>query len=155
MGTSLTTYSQNTADSQTEKLVSQKFALLAKVGHQKKKLSESLGEAILYSGIVSELLAELKELTQEQEDRTPLQKQASLERALRLRNLTRELFENWPKDSELSSLRYNLLTSAGLENEVTLSEDGCVSLSSTRGIELLGMSIGATKEESLSLLTPS
>ena len=154
MTTLSTTSLENTTPSGTTKLVSEKFALLARVGHQKKKLSASLEETTYYSGIVSELhalVADMLAAIQDLPEKTfPLEKE--LEFKLRQKNLVKNLLYTFPEDSEFRTLRSRLLTSAGLESAVTLTSDGWLTPSTALTLDLVALSLGATKEERQSLL---
>lgn len=149
MTTSSTTYSGSTRDSATMKLVSAKFALLAKVGHQKRKLSQSLAETSYYSGIVSELLALVKELSVPLESTLPPDEQLRLRLKSRsqLSNLAKDFIRTYPKDSDLQAIRCSLLDSGGREIGVIITDDGYYSLSSDLILDTVGLSLGATMEE--------
>lgn len=149
MITSLTTCSESTAPSATMKLVSQKFALLAKVGHQKRKHSELLGETEFYSGIVSELLVLVEDMLSVMEAMPDETMNRSAELSFRLvrKKLVNKLLTFYPKDLDLLNLRWDLLTSDGLENVLMFSQGEWPIQSPAQTLDLVGLSLGATREE--------
>lgn len=143
----------NMKTSKTKQLVKAKFALLARVGHLKRKASQSHEQANFYSSIVTELLAvsgEESSLPRQAEDSPEtLLKRAEL-KSRRL-HLIQQLLDFSPRSLESQETHWKLLTSAGLEKEIVVTRDGFLTLSSGLILDNVELLIAATKAQSRSL----
>lgn len=144
----------NMKASEMKKLKGQKFALLARVGHQKKKASVLHEEATFYSTIVTELLAssgEALEFLVSNPDLTiPHNKLRVAQFGSRRLRLIKRLLSYWPPDTESQQRLWSLLTSAGLGMDLVRTSEGSVTLSMDRILNNVARTIEATKELSQS-----
>lgn len=129
-----------TLDSQTKKLVSQKFALLARVGVEKRKALGFQEEAEFYFTTAIEALVILEDVLvflNRAAVRAPSLQPLVNEYESRQRDLIRQLLNYWPKDTESQSRLLNLLDSDGVASHLGYTPEGFVSLSSDQIIESL------------------
>lgn len=149
--TSIATRSNSTTrDSRMERLVRDKFALLARVGHQKRKALASLEEMEFYYGIATELLAllvEAVELLQVVEKAEPALSKHVGTITSRQHHLIRKILRYWPPGTESQERILNLLDLDGLEKVLGTTPDGYVTLSGGLILENVARIIGATREQ--------
>ena len=144
--------SKNSPDLVREKLVRDKYALLARVGQRKREASAFQDEAVFYFTIVTELLAlsaGLLEGLQEAEETNAQVKSRLLEHTSHYHRLIRSLLSFWPKNSESQVRILSLLDCDGLEKALACTPDGYVSLSTDQILENVARAIEVIKEENL------
>lgn len=128
------------------------YALLARVGHQKKKASQFQDETAFYIGIVIELLAlsvEQNDLLQALAGKLVPLKGLSSEHTSQLHNLVKKLHSFWPTNIESQERLLNLLACDGLGKLQGTTPDGLLSLSTDRILRNVAQIIEATKESNL------
>jgi hypothetical protein len=130
-----------------EKLVRDKFALLAKVGVQKRRASQCHRETEYYCGIATEALAVLRDAVDTLQSPDPIHLKSVAKITSRQHHLTRRLLGFWPQNLESQNLHSDLLTSPGLETTLGETEDGYLTLSSGPILKNVERIIAATKEE--------
>lgn len=133
------------------KLRRDKFALLARVGHQKRKASAYLEETEFYYGIVTELLAlsgDLLDLLGVIEKHAPAVTPLLAVLTSRQHHLARLLLDYWPQNSESQSRILDLLDADGLANLLETTEDGYLTLSSDQILANVERIIAPTNKES-------
>lgn len=144
-----TTSSLATLTSEMTKHKRARFALLARVGRQKKEVSQLREETEFYFGIATDLLAlstELVEFLQRAEATAPGLKAYNAVSTSRLHHSIKRLLRSYPSDSDLQKKWLSTLTSDGLATMVGVTADGYLSLSSTQVVNNVARVIEATKE---------
>lgn len=144
------TSSSNTPPSEKEKLKRDKFALLAKVGVQKRRASRFLAETDFYSGTATELLAlsgDLLEVLQSLEEAHPEIKPDLTDLTSQYHRLIKRLLGFWGPDIESQERFSKLLDSDGLAKVLADTPDGYVSLSTDRILRNVERAIEVTKRE--------
>jgi hypothetical protein len=149
----LDTKSNSTSDSSKMiRLTRDKFALLARVGHQKRKVLAYQKEAEFYFTIATETLVTLQAALEVLDSR----EQENGQPDVLLRDLTsslshsvRSLLKYWPSDTESQERLFSLLGHSGLAKTVKTTPDGYLSLSSDLVIGNVARTIALTKEQSL------
>ena len=128
-----------------------RFALLAKVGHQKKEVSQLHEEADFYSTIATELLAlstEQLHLLEKMELLLNKEAQVSLvEISSRHTKLTKRLLSFWPRSTASQSRIFEVLDSVGVAMATDTSEEGYVSPSMDQILNNVARAIEVTKKE--------
>jgi hypothetical protein len=135
-------------DSAMVKQKREKFALLARVGHQKREVCRLHEEADFYSSIVTELLAlstESLTLLVAEEEKHPELKLPILTLVSRQTNLLKRLLNYWPRDSQSQERVCALLESDGLETMTDVSDEGYVSPSMDLILRNVARAIEVTK----------
>lgn len=129
-----------------------RFALLARVGRQKREASQLQDEATFYSTIVTELLAVSGELLALVESQEATMKREELlavvDLASRQRRSTRRLLSFWPQNSESQQRFSEMLDSAGVAMVTDTSQEGYVSPSMDQMLKNAERAIVAMKRES-------
>lgn len=143
--------SKLTQAQQKERLIREKFALLAKVGQRKREALAyqeaeefyftTATEALALSG---ELLVVLHEAVGEW---SPEWQALVADQTSRYHLLLRNLLSFWPKNSDSQDRLLNLLNSDGLERFLETTPEGYISLSSDQIIENVERIIEATRAE--------
>jgi len=137
--------------SKTEKLKSDKFALLAMVGRRKKEVSQLQEETDVYFITVTELLAaSVEQLTflQASEATNPHIAPLVLRATSRVHRSIKRLLNYYPKNSASEKRLLDLLTSGGLETMIGVTAEGYLSLSTDQILRNVERCIEVTKEAS-------
>lgn len=137
----------NMTVSERKKLVRDKFALLAKVGRQKKRASQFGDEAEFWATNVTELLAVLADALEHLEGLAPLDDLRTAQLRSEHIRLARRLLGFWPPNSESQNRVLNLLDCDGLAKVTELTREGFVILSSDLILENVERIIEATRAE--------
>lgn len=136
--------------SEKSKLKRDKFVLLAKVGHAKRKASQYQDEAVFYFGIATELLAITTELaaiaTGKQVKLDTKERLRRSELTSRFHRLTKQLLNYWPPSLESQEMYLDWLNSDGAGTLLATTGDGFVSLSSDLILKNVESIFAATKE---------
>jgi hypothetical protein len=131
-------------------LVRDKFALLAKVGVQKRRASRFQDETEFYYTTATELLAisgDLLDLLQRLEPEHPELKGLLSDHTSRYHRSIRRLLGFWGKDIESQERSLKLLDSDGLARVLADTPDGYVSLSSDLILRNVERAIEATCQQ--------
>jgi len=134
----------------TEKLVRDKFALLAMVGHRKRKALAYREAEEFYSTIVSEQHATLVELLvvlKSLAEVVPALNEVVTKHTSVLHRLTRMMLNFWPKNLDSQATLLSLLGSKELRPLLAYTPDGYVSLSTDLILDNVERAIGATAEQ--------
>lgn len=125
------------------------FALLAKVGALKRKLSLYLGEMEHYSTTAIELLVLSSELLRllEEQDLRGLSKRKLLRLSSKHTRLTRCITHYYTPSTESQERLSTLLNYDGLEMAMDTSEEGYVSPSMDQILRNMGRALEVTREE--------
>ena len=140
----------NIQDSPMRKLVSQKFALLAKVGAAKRKASGFQAEAEFYCTSVTEALAVLEDaliFMNDVAEAVPKLRPLVNDYESRQRSLIRGMLNYWPKDTESQLRLSTLLESDGVASHLDTTPEGYISLSCDQILKSLGQIIEASSRE--------
>lgn len=136
--------------SEKERLLRDKFALLARVGHNKRKASAYQDEAEYYFTIATEALAVLGELL------GYLQKAEKLEPSLapfvarhtsKQHHLVKSLLTFWPQNTDSQERVLSLLDSDGLAEMLESTPEGYVYLSTDLILENVARCIDASRTD--------
>ena len=144
----------NTATSQKESRGPGYFALLAKAGHNKRKLLALHEEAEFYSTIATELLAHLvarRDVLLQEEAKSGHPIPELIEVTSLLTQQLKRTLSFWPNDTESQSRILALLESSGLETLMIGTGDGFVTPSSDLILGNVVRIIAHTKEQRLKL----
>lgn len=147
--THVTLSSSSTKDSEKVKLKREKYAHLARVGHQKRRALAFQDAEEFYFTIATEQVALLRE---QLEEALELEKQmkapspAVAKATSRLTHLTRRLLHFWPRNSESQQRISLLLDSAGLATMMAVTDEGYLTLSSDQILGNVERIIALTKE---------
>ena len=139
----------NTQTSKTKRRDPGYFALLARVGHQKRAASALQDEANFYSSTATELHALLRDafsLLEQVDGLPPETRKKTIELTSKWYRLVGQQLAFWPSNSESQDRALKLLTSDGLVKEIVLTPDGLLSLSSDRILRNVESAIEVTKE---------
>lgn len=133
------------------KVVRDKFALLAKVGRQKREASQLRDEVTFYSSSVTELAAvsvEQLAVLQDLADRvdSPQLKAAVADITSRHLIWMRKLLKHWPKDLECQQKLLGLLESGGPQRLMASTPEGYATLSTGLILSNVERIIEATRE---------
>lgn len=134
-----------------ERLLRDKFALLARVGHNKRKASAYQDEAEFYFTAATESLAilgELLDFLQKAEQKDPRLAPFVAKHTSRQHHLIKSLLRYWPKNSDSQERLLTLLDSDGLAATLDTTADGYSFLSTDLILENVARCIAATKVES-------
>lgn len=134
-----------------ERLLRDKFALLAKVGHNKRKASAYQDEAEFYFTTATESLAilgELLDFLQSLEKKDSRLAPFVAKHTSKQHHLIRTLLSYWPKNSDSQERLLTLLDSDGLVTMLDTTPDGYSTLSTDLILENVARCIAATSEES-------
>lgn len=138
-----------TETSAMKKLKQDKFALLARVGHQKRAALALQDEANFYSSLVIEHHAILRDafnLLEQIDGLPPATRKQVITLTSRWSLLIKRLLAFSPSNSESLDRVLSVLTSDGLEKEVVLTPDGLLSLSSDRILRNVESAIEVMRE---------
>lgn len=127
------------------------YALLAKVGHQKRKALAYRDERDFYYGIVTELLVplgEAVEFLQQSEKKVPTLRPLVSSVTSQQHHSVRRLLNFWPQGTESRQKILDLLDADGLATVLGTTADGYLSLSSDLILENVERIIDPTKKES-------
>ena len=138
-------------ESQKKRLIREKFALLAKVGHAKRKASAYQEAEEFYSSIATEALAVSTELLLYLQEYTG-QGSPEFDRFVasytsRQHNLVRSITSFWPKNSDSQERALAMLDSDGLLPMIEHSDEGYVSLSMDQILSNVELAIAASTED--------
>jgi hypothetical protein len=139
------------AISEMEKQKRARFALLARVGHQKKEVCQLHEEADFYSSIVTELLAlstELLTSLEAVEDQHPALKFDLVTQVSKHTSLLKHLLSFWPQNITSEQRFLELLDSDGVVMATDISDDVYVSPSMDRMVKNVERAIEVTKQAS-------
>lgn len=155
-----TKLSSTTPDSAMEKVVRAKFALLAKVGRQKREASLLRDEVTFYSSSVTALAAVSVEqlgVLQDLADRvdSPQLKAAVADITSRHLIWMRKLLKHWPNDSECQQKLSELLESDGPQRLMASTPEGYATLSTGLILGNVERIIVATRERRRRASSPS
>lgn len=147
MTSAKTSSSSNTDLSEMDKHKRARFALLARVGRQKKEVSQLQDEASFYSTVATVLLAhslEQLELLEQQAQENPalLGNLVTLESELQF--LVKNMLRFWPEHTASQERFSKLLDSEPFRKVTDCTEDGYVSLSMERVLKNVGRAIVAS-----------
>lgn len=140
----------NSPSSEIKRLRSRLFALLARVGHQKRKALAYQEEAEHYYSIATEALAGLAELLEFMEilgESNPRVKELLSDHVSRQHQLVREMLGFWPRNTDSQERALSLLDSDGLVNLLEDTGEGYWSLSSDQILRNVERSIEASMEQ--------
>jgi hypothetical protein len=136
------------AISEMEKQKRARFALLARVGHQKREVCQLHEEADFYSSIATELLAlstELLTSLEAVEEEHPLVKSDLVIQVSRHTSLLKRFLSYWPQNITSEQRYLELLDSDGVAISTDVSDDVYVSPSMDRMLRNVARAIEVTK----------